>query len=491
MKKHILVTSAFICTLLLSACQTSPKKDAVISQNDGSFDANMAQSAEQTHAYDETEALSYFDAFSSTDGSVIFQFEVENSISTPNMPVVEVAPHILSEEDVRNAAYALCGVSALFYEAEPTLNEQYTKSDVAAQIGRWSPYASTEGMKYLFPNGSPENWESDAQVLRDGIVYLTNTYLDENAPNYQHAPCQWTFKKSSHYLYGSENAEGATPAQDNDEISAWVYKGEGRYGSISASRRDKEDFKLNNIYYDATISGPLGVEYALLRAEKLRTGKPTEDQIEFAVTNAQQIIDGMDLGTWKVELSHIGVYSAGEETEYLIHLTAVPVLERVAAIHRPQLNNLKSDTAYASNYYLTEAIFDYAADGTLMNFILYSPVDVKQVVNENVKTLTSDQLFSRAKEHLSLSDAHAYGAALDQTEEKYLCTVNITRVEYGLARTKAPNTDESYYYVPAATFRGNIDYHIQSENQSFYFREDVPLLMLNAVDGSIIPLYNE
>lgn len=491
MKKNLWIFFFLLLTILLSACQASPEKEAVTSRNDGSFDTNVVQSAEESHAPDQTEALSVFDTFLSTDGSVTFQIEVQNSINTPNMPVVEVIPHVISEEDARNAALALCGSSAVFYEAEPALNEMYSKSDVVAQIGRWSSFASVEGMKYLFPDGDEVSWESDAQTLREGIAYLTNKYLNDDTPDYTHAPCQWSFKPSSHYLYGAEDSEGLDTSRDNDEISAWVSNGDGRYSVVTVSRRDKEDYKLNNIYYNATISGPLMVEYALYRAEKLRTEKPTENQIEDAVCKAQAIMDQMNLGAWKVVFSDIGTYHAGDVTEYLIHLTAVPVFEGVAAIHRPQLSNLKSETVYASNYYLTEATFDFSADGTLMNFILYSPVDVKQVVNENVKTMTADQIITRAKEHLSLSDAYEYGATLDHIEEEYNCTVNITQVEYGLTRTKAPNTDESYYYVPAVIFIGNIEYRMQDATDAFYYREDVPLLMLNAVDGSVIPLDNE
>lgn len=74
---------------------------------------------------------------------------------------------------------------------------------------------------------------------------------------------------------------------------------------------------------------------------------------------------------------------------------------------------------------------------------------------------------------------------------EYTCTVKISQVEYGLTRTKAPNTDESYYYVPASVFRGSVEYCIKDTGEVFYFQEDVPLLMLNAVDGSVIPLTNE
>ncbi len=143
------------------------------------------------------------------------------------------------------------------------------------------------------------------------------------------------------------------------------------------------------------------------------------------------------------------------------------------------------------SYYLTEADFEFSADGTLMDFFLYSPLDVKQTVNDNVKAMAMEDIVNRAKEQLSLSDAYEYGAVLDNVGKDFNCTVSITQFEYGLTRTKTPNTDESYYYVPAAMFLGNVEYRYQNTGEIFYFQEDVPLLLLNAVDGTVIPLENE
>lgn len=494
MRKTYLLLCLLVFTLSLSACNPSPPKEVVTSRNDGSFDSKVIQPAEESHAPDATEALAFSDTFVSTDGSVTFQIEVRNTISTPNMPVVEVTPHTITEEEARNAAFALCGSSTTFYEAEPTLNERYSKSEILAQINRWAPYTSAEGMQQLFPRGDERSWESNAQTLRETIAYMTSEYLGENSPDYTRPLCQWTFHKSSYYLYGAEAAATIDTSRDNDEISTWASMGDGedgRYHIVTISRRNLDDYKLNNIYYSATTSGPLLVDYALYRAEKLRTDRPTETQIEEAIQKAQAIMDQIGLGSWKVVFSDIETASMGDVTEYLINVTAVPVFQGVAAIQRPQLDNLKSDTVYASNYYLTEATFAFSYDCTLMDFILYSPVDVKQVLNENVKTLTPEELITRAKEHLSLSDAYEYGAPLENIVTEYTCTVKISQVEYGLTRTKAPNTDESYYYVPASVFRGSVEYCIKDTGEVFYFQEDVPLLMLNAVDGSVIPLTNE
>lgn len=476
--------------ILLSACQASPEERVVISKNDGAFDANIVQSAQESHGLDATEALSFSDTFLSTDGSVMFQIAVQNTVNSPSMPVVEVVPHFLTEEDARNAAIVLFGSSAVFYEAEPSLNEKYTRQEVIAQINRWSPYTSAAGMKQLFPNGNNEYWESRAQTIRDCITYLTSEYLDNDAQDYARPQCQWKFHSSSHYLYGAEAAADYDTSQDNDEISVWIPTDGGYTGVFNVSRRNKKDFKINNISAHATTGGPLLLDEAIYRAEKLRH-KPTQEQITAAVEKAQNIMDGMRLGDWKASFSHISEYALGDEMEYQIHITALPVFQGVTSLNRPQLGNLKSTEVYASNYYLTEADFTFCSDGSLMDFFLYSPLDVKQTINDNVKVMSMEDIVTRAKKQFSLSDAYEYGAVLDSVGNDFSCTVSITQLEYGLTRTKAPNTDESYYYVPAAMFLGEVEYRYQSTGETFYFQDSVPLLILNAVDGTVIPLDNE
>ena len=489
-RKWVSILSCIVCLTVLAACAANPEKKAVISKNDGSFDANIVQSAEESRSLDATESLSFSDTFLSTDGSVTFQIAVQNMIKTPSMPVIEVTPHLLTEEDAHNAAIALFGSSAVFYEAEPTLNERFTKQEVIAQINRWSPYTSTEGMKQLFPDGNDVYWEDNAQTMRDYITYLTSKYLDDDAPDYVRPQCQWKFYKSSHYMYGSVDEASYDTSQDNDEISAWIPNKDGYNDVFTVSRRNKDDFKINNISAHATTGGPLLLDDEIYRREKLRD-KPTQEQITAAVNKAQNIMDQMQLGTWKAEFTHISNFPRGDVTEYRIHVVALPVFQGVPSLRRPQLGNLKSTEVYASNYYLTEADFEFSADGTLMDFYLYSPLDVKQTVNDNVKVMAMEDIVNRAKEQLSLSDAYEYGAVLDNVGKDFNCTVSITQFEYGLTRTKAPNTDESYYYVPAAMFLGNVEYRYQNTGEIFYFQEDVPLLLLNAVDGTVIPLENE
>ena len=94
-----------------------------------------------------------------------------------------------------------------------------------------------------------------------------------------------------------------------------------------------------------------------------------------------------------------------------------------------------------------------------------------------------------------LSDYYAYDSLqfLAQKSEDYICLVNICDTDYGLTRVKVPDADESYYYVPAIFFYGNVQY--QGKETGILLDVDVEevrrsILVLNAIDGSIINITN-
>ena len=486
--KRMTALGCTLCILVtaLCACQPAPEKEVVTSKNDGQFESNLTQTAEQTHSSHETQSLQYTDTFDSTDGSVTFGISVDQSIQLSDMPVVEAVPHFLTEEECRNIAQTLCGKDTEFYEAEPVMNERFTKDEVRTQINRWAPYTNSEAMSRLFPGGFPTIWEEDAKTMQDVIVYLTEEYMGENTPDHVHTPCQWTYHKDTYYFYGEEEAQNQDDSEANDEIAVWVSNGDGTYGSLHFTKRDQSDFKLSNVYYYAVEGGPLLMDLALYKAEKLRTEKPTQDQVNYAVQKAQSMMDRMGLGQWTIVSPEVISLEAGEVTEYSIRLTAVPVFEGAAVMDRGQLGNIVDSNPYSFHYYLSRAEFTFTPDGSLMDFTLDSPVDVKQVLNENVKTLPLDELYNRAKEHLMLSDLYAYGGDPTHPVDGEHYTVTVNDVRYGLTRIKARDTEDSYYYVPAIMYLGDVHYSPVDAGAGLPEGDGVHLLILNAVDGTVI-----
>ena len=176
-------------------------------------------------------------------------------------------------------------------------------------------------------------------------------------------------------------------------------------------------------------------------------------------------------------------------------MNAVPIFEGIPAVRQPQLDNLKSTETYASNYYYSDANFELSPDGTVLSCTIFSPVDVVKVLNNNVQTLSFDELLEKVKSHLSLYDYNEYMGLSTKSDEEISCTVSITGMEYGLTRVKVPDTNDSYYYVPAVTFRGNYQAYTQSgklwfDSNDWWNGEQQTLLVLNAVDGSVINVSN-
>ncbi len=153
---------------------------------------------------------------------------------------------------------------------------------------------------------------------------------------------------------------------------------------------------------------------------------------------------------------------------------------------------------------MTDACFWFSANGVLKKFELYSTIDIVNVLNENVATLSMEQLIEEAKKQLSLSDYCGYGLGkeiLDQMELDYgediLCNINICGLDYGLTRVKVPDTEDSYYYLPAVFFSGTIEYVgknsgnvYASSGKEIWDEQIITLLGINAIDGSIIAIDN-
>lgn len=473
----------------LSACAANPARNPVISKNDGTFDANIAISDVEHHDKNATQAAKYTDIFFSTDGSVEFRFEIDKTVTAGDMPVVEVVPHFLTGEDAERVAHVLFG-DADFYEAEPNILENYSKSEILEKLNRWSQFTSEEEIFKLYGE-KPGN--DVVGLVKSFIEIYTQKYemMPEENP---HIPCQWTFRKSAEYSLPPEDREGMDLSNDNDEISAQV-KIEGIPYRFRVSKRNKSDFKISMITVTITDGlCPDRIDGSYFYAKLCRTSEPTEEQVKAIQEKAAKMLSEMELGQWKIDRCYVGTTYYGDTPEFVVYVDAVPVLNGMEAMRRPQLSNLKSDELYASNYYLTDANFKFSPNGELISLMLYSPVDIKNVVNDNVVVMSLDELMELSKTKLMFSDRYAfsYGKFVDQIREEVCCVVTVTELDYNLIRVKVPYTDESYYYVPGITLWGNVEYN-GKESGKVYYKSDNPeiLLAMNGVDGSVINTTNE
>ena len=244
----------------------------------------------------------------------------------------------------------------------------------------------------------------------------------------------------------------------------------------------------------------MDIDRDIFRAKLCRTDEPTAGQIEAVKEKAQTMLNHMGIGTWAVGECYVENTNTDGIPEYVISLNAVPVFEGAAAMYRTQLDNLSEN--FAASYYLTEALFQFSANGDLVYLRLSSPVDIVDVINKNVATMNIDELMERAKKHLMLSDYNAYGLSGQMLEdsqkgagEDFVCKIELSNVDYGLIRVKAAGDNENYYYIPGMIIYGSIDYCGKDSGTVYVSSDDsfggdriAPLVALNAIDGSIINL---
>lgn len=492
MDKKVILT-LFVILTFLTACQKSSVSNAEVGNNGTSADIGEIQTEMKSDDLDndpETQpnveatvtenvqtsskpmqSVQYSDAFSSADGTVQFTMEIDDEVLDVPMPEVLVAPHFLTAEDARRIAGVLFG-EADFYEAEPRFAPIYSKEDIQEKLARWEPYA-----------GDPS---VDAYIQE----YST---LQETAPlENPHTPCQWEFKKESFYYEVEEDVLKSDISDENDNIRASV-KVDGIPYIYDVATRNRSDFKLNNIYaypYDGMSS--LSIDQQIFQRQLCETDEPDEDTIATIQKKAETMLTQMEMGEWVVDECYVETVDFSDNLGYAIHVNAVPAFQGVPATRIPQLTSLRNTSEEASNYYLSDVHFAFSANGELVDFSLYSPVDVKQVINESVAVLPMTEIMQIAKNLFTRTDYYEYDRLklLDVTQEKLSCQVSIGHISYGLSRIKVPETDESYYYVPAVTFYGNIQY-TGNETGNVYsidapYEWGFPLLSLNAVDGTVV-----
>lgn len=491
-----------LCLILLTACAANPTAPVVVSKNDGSLDIeNIQPAATQPEAQEapKTQTLQYSDHFQSTDGSVDITIALDQELATENLPMVEVAPRYLTGSDAKRVAEVIFGTDAEFYEQRPVLadKEIFSRAEIAAKLEKWQTWLDVDYLTELF--GDDEAAQRDVELVKHFIDDYTERYA--SAPEADtRTPCQWALKTDSVYTYGEAQLETWDTSEDCMSIAAEVDM-DGIPYRFSASVRDGADFQLNNIYASITdTSGPSTIGYDEWLAKLTRTEKPDQSQMAAIQAKAEMWLAQIELGDWVVDQCYLETHTYHGTPEHYVIVKAVPVLAGAAAIRQPDINTPKANPEYASHYYVTDATFRFAPGGELIDMQITSTIDVTQVVQQAVATLSIEELLEQAKTQLTLTEASSFFWPQEMLEsyavifgEAIDCVGTVSKASYGLVRIKVPDSDDHYYYVPALMLTGDTEYrgrdtgtvyerYNEMGNEPYYF------LCLNAINGSNIPL---
>ena len=490
-KLRMLFLAACIFTILCG-CQFSPEERVVTSKNDGSFDANAAISASEHHDPKATQPIVYQDSFFSTDGTVEFRFNIDETVTDADMPIIKVTPHMLTGEDVKRVTEVIFG-DGPYYELDSFVNPILSRTEIQEKMSRWTQYANDASLSDLYGGNN-----YDLDLVKQFISRYTEKY--ESAPtNTEQQQTQWQFQNGAHYWLTDQELKTMDTSSFNNEIVLSIQKNNINYLLIAATR-NKQTSKLNSISINPYGGeSPDDIDTRIYYAQLCRTGKPSLDQIEYAKQCALSMLERMNLGEWTIDQCYVSSSFYQHKDEYVINVNAVPTFNGVASVRQDQFTGLNADeTSYAFNYYLTNAHFAFSADGKIVDFALDSPVDMEAAVNDNVVVLEFDDLLQRAKDHLKLSDYYEYGfgSVIDSVKKKedLTCIVTINQLEYNLLRVKVPDSVDSYYYVPGLVLSGTTEYYGKDTGDLYYTysnpdhkdQNSRTLLVLNAVDGTIV-----
>ena len=424
----------------------------------------------------------------SKNGVIEFKISIDEEINGEPVPMLEVTPYFLTEEDVKRVAYILFP-DGEFYEAEPALEQNYSSEEIQEKIDRWSNYTTEETLRELIeyrPN-QPEYLQDIAKNVQN-FVDKYSGMLEGTPSENPHELCDWTFKKDS--VYSLTKAELATKdtSNDNDNIVAVIKVGDVRY-QFRASTRNKDDFLISNIsayLYDGI--GPDMIDERIFRAWLCKTDEPTDEKIAAVRTKAEAMLAQMGLGEWLVDECYVEKEVINEYTYYSIHVNAVPVLNGTPALRKAQLKNLRSEESGAARYYYTDAQFEFSANGDLVSFELESPIEIQREVTTNNTALEIEKQFETAKAYLSQRDFHFYsmGFTFDHLGETVKCIVDVNGLEYNLTRINGENPLESYFYVPGIKLTGDVRYYGAESGQIYLERKNLTLAIIDAESGTVV-----
>lgn len=482
-KKWVSIVSFILCFTILTACAANPAQNFVTSKNDGVFEENIQQTAPSV-SVDEA-IVNRTDSFTSLDGSVEFTWNVNQTISMGAMPVIEAVPYFLTGEDAERVAKALFGDSVVFYDLGPESERQLSKTELQEKIALLSQYTNAEDLDWLIGE------EETVSHVKAWIARYTQQY--ETAPDENtYTLCDWTLKPANYYDDNEDEKENALIATATVDGLDYIMK---------VNTYNQGDYQTSSIRVTlGDGSDPTYIEKTSNIAKLCITEEPTQAQIEAAQNKAQSMLNQMGLGEFTIARAFIEVRDFGDTPAYQIWIEAEPVYEGTAVLYGDFGRSYVAEELYNSEFSVSQIQFFFSANCDLISFGINSLCEVKEVKNTNVATLSMTELMEKAQNHMALYDAEAMdrftGNALmlealtGRSRDSLDCKVEITELEFGLARFPVPNSD-SYYYAPTVIFFGTIDYcdpetgEVVTGTGNPYGTRIQSLVVVNAVDGTI------
>lgn len=408
------------------------------------------------------------DTFQSADGTVEFSFHIDQELPTKDLRILEAALRPVTGEDAKKLAEVVFP-ECTFYDQEPQTSQVYSREEVERNIELYTKYSDLSALTELY-GGEARDYSIHIAEYRE----IWKKRLEKAKEENPHEICQWEFKPDMYYY----------DIDQRDANNYWnvIYsetrKGDVVYG-LNVFRSSEPGRQVQKL--DIGVSGEL-LSHQLGWYTLCHGDEPNETQIEKAKERAQDILDRLDVGRWKVTEAEAG-YSRLANGSYII-VKAEMLLDDF---------QVPFITGIEDGWWLSNAYMGLTVDGEMVDFGLVLPMELKSTVTDRPNLLSLDTLLAKTKEKLTDTTASdQFGHNLfplhieeQKAGESLVCQVDVTKLEYTMARMKAPDDAETFYFYPVLTFHGTADYYGKDSGICHVTTEESPLFSISALNGEM------
>lgn len=443
-----------ILGLLCQGCQKNPERDYVINKNEGILEERLKEKETKKEKNPDT----YQDEFENNAGDITVKIEAEIEDVKSKLPVVRVAPHEITVDEVKHWTNVL-------FEGEKAYEprRELSKQEIEQEILQYKKLVN-DRESLVKEYGSEEDAQKMIEYYKQEIDHLQKVY--QTAPEkVEKIPCDWKFKPYDYYMTDGEMWEGNDQFEalkKTKELQAVTEELNGYEAIVSAVNRDEKDYRMHTLWFYYT-------------KPELMTNIPyKKTSMEEAISLSKEIIEKLELGEWKLQ------YTAdnSNENESRQSLLYTPTFHNVGVFGGNSIEiDLKSDELYASNYYYTKLEIG-VFNGMIDEVLLTSPVDIVKIENDNVSTISFEEAYQAFKNQMQTK--YTKNALIEGGEaEKEDVEIQVNHIVQGLFRIKEKGNEEEFLMVPAWAFKG--EWYMNGESMG-----EQDFCVINAIDGSTI-----
>ena len=497
MKKIISMLLVMTALFSLVACQATPE-DAIIVKKDTERMVEQASSPENGSLMDELAIPDGRYTFSASGLDGRLSIEVDAEIARPDadkMPIVRVAKGGFSQELVTNV------FNYFFPDDKP--------HDVSGKVQSKAEIEKTIiGAKQRLLNGSyATDFGYTEEEYREFIAYLEQAYEDApeavpEAPVSDGTLAMTALEGAGDYLL--LDVSTSKGASDTGDLS--------RTMSVSTpySRQALESGFGSHLYYSLFSKSGALPDYntaGIIRTDGTNLPQAAKDKLTVSYDEAVALCDGFFEGIGlsdEYRLGHAflasdretdGFGEAGKETSaqnYAYKLYYTRVIKSVPCFVNADWGLTDTEFSIPWSY---ECICFIVDNNGLVNLSWDNPVEVMETVQENAALKTFDEIMGIFEAMVKTE----YEAVTNlSTEGSGKMDISIDAIQFCLVRVREQNAQNATgLLVPAWVFYGNneitygdgsVSYDLAHGSANAWNKEPFPILIINAIDGSVIDL---